>query len=100
VAIAFLVIETRQLLKHFNNGLRKLSLLNEFMTNRATGLAIIPIPSKLGVIPAFARKRDPESRNFKDFWMPAFASMTCRETVTSCANFGSRTLAFLDIFCG
>jgi hypothetical protein len=34
--VLFSVIETRRLLKRFNNGLRKLSLLNNFLTNRAT----------------------------------------------------------------
>ena len=29
-----------------------------------------------GVIPAFARRRDPESRKFDRVWMPAFAGMT------------------------
>ena len=31
-----------------------------------------------GVIPAFARRRDPESRKFDRVWMPAFAGMTGR----------------------
>jgi len=33
---------------------------------------------QVGVIPAFARRRDPESRHFKDFWITVFTGMTVR----------------------
>jgi len=31
--------------------------------------------------------RDPESRNFKDFWMPVFTGMTVKAAHTFSANF-------------
>jgi hypothetical protein len=57
------------------------------------------IPGKPGVIPAFARRRDPESRckggfETRPYQMPtAFAGMTVGRSLIYFANFGSRTLA-------
>jgi hypothetical protein len=42
-------------------------------------------------------KRDPESRNFRDFWIPAFAGMTDLEHRDFVRNFWDRTLVHFEL---